>query len=292
MKADIVIASALCVASATAVSAPAAAISLTPVLEGTKPSDSPTIVGGRKADPLRYPVSFQFKVSETEVCTWFLVSSRVLATAGHCVTEGLVVKLSIRGGKDHPETGGMSYQGTCSRSPASLDWALCLLDQPFPLPSDKSIRVTGYEVLNSDPARVRPGTEVEITGFGCITAGAAAAGVYMVGNSAIEKLPPDAVVPGSTDSAPNLIEIIGQPSIPCRGDSGGPAFISADPGTSNIRIVIGINSKTVNQDGIRLGYLSSTSTNAVAAWLRKWSNANGQRICGIHADAKGCRPTE
>jgi len=273
-------------------------LALIPVVEGRRPADSTTVIGGQRADPLRYPVSFRLATSPNEICTWFLVSSRTLATAAHCVVANQNVNMDVNGGDANSATGGASYRGFCDIAPEymkdkSADWALCLLDKPVPLSRDKRIPVTGYEVLNTDASKLKVGDAIEITGFGCRTIGGGVSNVYITGLARVETLPPDAVVPGSTKSSPNLIEIDRNPAILCGGDSGGPAFPAAKDGHMNdLRSVIGINSKTINRDGLGLGYLSAASAPVIVKWIKAWGDQNTQKICGVHAGAMGCRQTE
>ena len=276
----------------------AAPLILTPVLELPEPPppDDFVILLGRPADPARYPVSFRLAVSPSEVCTWFLVAARVLVTAAHCVRRSTAITIKTRSapGSTPPE---LSYNGNCQAAPRypadkSMDWALCLLDLSFPLPNDPRIKAVGYEKLNTHADQLARGQSIEITGFGCRSTGGIVSDVYMVGTAAVAKLPPGVDTLGVTDPTPNYIEIQGDPSILCAGDSGGPAFlVNQAESSGNLRTVIGINSRTVNRDGLSVGYLASASTEDVLAWIRRWAKDNGQRICGVHADARGCRPS-
>jgi hypothetical protein len=270
---------------------------LRPVIELPRPGDSPTIIDGQKADPMNYPVSFQIAISKDEICTWFLVSERVLVTAAHCTLDKGSVQIDVKGGNKNADNGGISFPGKCDRSPkyihdSSQDWALCLLEKSFPLPKNKNIRVIGYEVLNVDDTRLKLGDELQITGFGCTSPAGPVQKVYVIGKVLIDSLPPNAVVPGSTSTSPNLIQVDHFPSKLCGGDSGGPAFLVQDSAAPYIRIVVGVNSKTINKDGLGLGFISSSSTTDVANWIRKWSTENKQKICGLDADASNCRPKE
>lgn len=274
------------------------ALVLKPVLEGIRLGDKPAIIDGRPADPLLYPVSFQLATSPDEVCTWFLVSPRTLVTAAHCVVKNPAVNLKVKGGEENAATGGATFIGTCDVMPAyksdsSADWALCLLDKEFPLPKDKRIPVTGYEVLSTDPQAMSVGNLVEISGFGCKKPGGTLSNAYLIGIAQIEALPPSAVVPGSTKATPHLIEVGRYPSVLCAGDSGGPAFSANKDGSPNTRrMVLGVNSKTVNKDGLGLGYISAASSGVISQWIAKWGTANSQKICGVHKAAQGCRPTQ
>ena len=277
---------------------PAPDLVLTPVLELQAPSqnDAFVIIRGKAADPARYPVSFRLAMSAAEVCTWFLVAPRVLVTAAHCVKDGSAVTIKAKNpapGSAPPE---LTYKGICEASPRypadkSMDWALCLLDLSFPLPTDSRIKVVGYERLNTNVDDVKRDASIQITGFGCKSAGAIVSETYLVGSALVARLPPNVDSHGLMEVTPNYIEIKGNPSILCAGDSGGPAFLLSErDATGHLRTVIGINSRTVNKDGNAMGYLASASTEDVVSWIKRWAKEKGQRICGVHADARACRP--
>lgn len=252
----------------------------------------PLIINGQVANPGDYPVSFQVALRPDLVCTWFLVSSQTLVGASHCLDATMSV--NIEAIVDEP-TGSTKhkFEGPCvvptglARDP-SQDWALCLISPPYPLPRGPRIPVSGYENLNVDADEVVTSAQVEIGGYGCDAENAPVVSTYLIGKASITTVPPAVHVPGLTVSMPNFIELRQAPAILCQGDSGGPAFVYS--GRSRIfRTVIGINSKTAIAIG--RSYLASTSTEQAKKFFKDWATTNGQKLCGVHPDAQGCRPS-
>jgi hypothetical protein len=256
---------------------------LTPVLELDQEETGPAVIDGQQASPGEYPVSFLLKTDQGK-CTWFLIGARTLMTAAHCVSHGA----SIRIEKKKDQTG--AYEGKCERAPGyssdpSQDWALCLLAENYPPPVLYGKPLTGYEVLNTDPAAVKKKKRIQITGFGCDYERGPLDGIYRVGWAEIFEVPPWASLPDVVGRTPNVLMIEKQPSQLCGGDSGGPAFFEPVEG---FRQVIGINSETVYADGY--GYLASTSTEDALDFFNRWAKTHGQKICGLHEDVEDCRP--
>ena len=258
---------------------------LTPVLERHQGSSGPVIIDGQQANTDDYPVSFQL-AGDQGICTWFLISARTLMTAAHCVSDGASIRI------EKPRT--KPYEGQCERSPnypndPSQDWALCLLSTDYPPPVVSGKPLTGYEVLNTDPSALQIGQRIQITGFGCYRENGPLDGIYRVGWAKIADVPPGVRIPGILGKTPNFLKITKLPSGLCSGDSGGPAFEIAER-SPLFRRVIGINAQTIYTLGN--GYLASISTKDALDFFNQWAAKHGQKICGLHKDAKDCRPTK
>lgn len=232
--------------------------------------------GGRPAVPSEWPASF-YTYAAGSSCTSSIVGDRVLLTAAHCVPNGGQIMLT---------KGGMTYRGVCEHAPEygtggnysrTADYAMCAMD--------KSILGVAAERVNTNAHAITVGKRILLTGFGCTTNQGTGGndGVYRIGEANVQSLP---------NGANNDIVANGPAGV-CFGDSGGPAFLMG-PGKS--RVQISVNSRVQNLGGGggtnlgALSYLSSLTSKAGSDFLRKWSTKKGLRLCGMHADAKTCRP--
>lgn len=218
----------------------------------------PTLINGRTANPLDFPASVW-----TRSCTATVVGPQAVFIAAHCVSGGSI-KFSV---------GPNNYSASCRvsreyRGNNTADYAMCETTQP----------VTGiaYESVNLDPARLRVGSEVLLTGYGCIRSGGGGGndGTYRIGESTVIRMP----------SGRNNDIVTQDRAALCFGDSGGPAF-HIDRATGK-RVVISTNSRG---DISRTSYLSATHTTEAKRFFLAWSQATGKKICGVHSDAMGCR---
>lgn len=222
----------------------------------------PTLINGTPADPKDWPASVYASMGNSR-CSATVVGERVLLIAAHCVSSNSRANFSV---------GPNSYQSTCSYSSqypanATADWALCVINKP----------VTGivFEVVNQDPNLVKVGDKVTLTGYGCVNPGSGTGGndgTYRVGTSTVTDVP----------SGNNNDIVTKRGAALCYGDSGGPAFY----GQGETRKVISVNSRG---DISSQSMLSSVSTPSAIAFITSWANRNSQKICGVHADATGCR---
>ena len=116
---------------------------------------------------------------------------------------------------------------------------------------------------------------VRLTGYGCVQPGGGGGndGVFRIGNARVTRLP----------SGSNNDTVTSGGAALCFGDSGGAAYVLDDNGG---RRIFGINSRG---DIRTTSYLSSTYTASFRNFVASWAQSNGQRICGVHADAPGCR---
>lgn len=247
----------------------------------------PMIINGQAASASRYPASFRAGKPGRR-CTWFLVASGALVGAAHCVAgetpdDALpTIELPI---------GEVKHTATCTISSGywkdrSQDWAVCLVSPPAPVPGAVDAPVPGFEALNPRPEVLLALPLLEISGFGCSFSGGPVQTDYLIGSARVEELPPNARVTGSVLPTPHAVKLRRAPNLLCEGDSGGPAFFYQTMSRSH-RVVVGVNSATTVAAGS--SFISSVSTAGAKAFFEKWSKDNGQRICGLHRDAEGCR---
>lgn len=224
----------------------------------------PTLIGGKPADPKDFPASVVASMNGA-VCTATVVGERVLLIASHCVNHNASAKFTV---------GANQYHSICARSPlyrngTDHDLALCL--------TDRSVTGIAFESINIDQNLLKVGDTLQLTGYGCTRQGGGGGndGVYRIGEAKITRLP--------SGSSYDIVTQ-GQSAL-CFGDSGGPAFKYLDAAKSR-RVVVSANSKGNISD---TSYLADTSTQASIKFINEWSSQNNVRICGVHADAAGCR---
>lgn len=233
---------------------------LAPACAGTAYADA-DLIGGTPADPKDFPASVYAK-SSGGACSATVVGERVLAIAAHCVDNGKTVSFSV---------GANQYSARCTHSPDyknddTADYTLCLID--------KAVTGVEYEHLATDGSWCAKDAEVLLTGYGCIRNGGGGGndGVYRTGKAKVTSCP----------SRDNDTVTKGGAAL-CYGDSGGPAFrVEAD----GARVVFGVNSRG---DIRTTSYLSTWTTAKGKAFVKKWREDNGQKICGVDDDATGCR---
>ena len=219
------------------------------------------LIGGRTASLSDWPASVYSSQGNSR-CTSTVVGERVLLIAAHCVSDG---------GKASFKVGGVQYSSICTHSDdyegnATADYSLCAVD--------KVVEGISYEVVNQDKDSVKVGDELLLTGFGCIQPGGGGGndGTYRIGEAKVTRTP---------SGTNNDIVTSGGAAL-CFGDSGGPAFKV----TGTKRVQVSINSRG---DIRTTSYLSALHTDQAKAFFSSWYEKNGQKICGVHKDAKGCR---
>lgn len=221
------------------------------------------LIGGRPADPAEWPASVYASMGDSK-CTGTVVGEKVLLIAAHCVGNGRNASFPAGGGQ---------YVATCTHHPnyasdSTSDYALC-----------KTVSVIAniqYERVQTDPSVLAVGKEVLLTGYGCVNPGGGGGndGTYRIGEANITSLHQ-----GNQD-----IVTRGGAAL-CYGDSGGPAFFYLDAAKKD-RVQISVNSRGNIKD---TSYLSSLSGGRFKSWAEGWRTQNGVKICGLDADAKGCR---
>ncbi|MFM0557115.1 trypsin-like serine protease [Paraburkholderia sediminicola] len=232
-------------------------------------------------NPKGYLASIQTAVDGVHFCTWFMINSRTLVSAAHClynnirdVEFGHLEK--YRANCELPSEFGINHP---------LDLTLCLLEKSYILSDIEKSRGDGFESVETNKKNVKTGKIIRISGYGCHSPGGKVQKEYAIGESRIYKLPPYTHLPGSTEPTPNLIQVRQAPSFLCDGDSGGPAFLFNDD--TGLRSVFGVNAATATL--IESGYLTSLLTEDSKTFLSGWAQKHGQRICGLHSDSVDCR---
>lgn len=227
-----------------------------------KEDGTPVLIGGRAADPKDWPASMYADMNGAR-CTATIVGERVLLIAAHCVKSGGTAKFRAN---------GESYSAVCTHSKdyqrnQTADYTACEIDRP----------VTGvpFEMVNIDPGFVKVGEEILMTGFGCTISGGGGGndGVYRIGESIVARMPQ-----GSDNDL-----VTKGPAVLCFGDSGGPSFkIVGDK-----RYQLAINSRVHFQS--KSSYHSYLASSQGLRFLNAWVDKTGHKICGMHAEATGCR---
>ena len=233
------------------------------------------IIGGRKADPAQWPATFVFANPAGGGCTSTAVGERTIITAAHCIPNGATGIV---------EVGNRQIQVVCTHHPvyrtttggqpdweaqASPDFALCSLAESMPGGQ--------FENIDSKGAGIVLNREVHLLGFGCNQPNGVdgAFGVLFEGDAPIIAVP----------APPNYYTYTNGVAV-CYGDSGGGAYQFQGIGTAR-RLLVAINSRG---NISTLSLLSTTKESGFISWATTWAQANNTRICGIHNDAKGCRP--
>lgn len=221
----------------------------------------PTLIGGRMAEPKDWPASMYADLGGAR-CTATLIGEKVLLIAAHCVNNGGTAKFNAA---------GQNYTAVCTHSKdyatnPTADYNACEID--------RAVTNIPFELINTNPDLIKVGEEILLTGYGCTQPGGKGGndGTYRIGESRVSQLP---------SASSNDIVTVG-PAALCYGDSGGPAFKLI----GNKRFQLSINSRG---DIRTTSYLSSLATTQGKRFLTSWTEKTGLKICGMHADAVGCR---
>lgn len=224
-------------------------------------SFSPMLIGGVPADSAQWPASVYARAGNS-ACSATIVGDRVVFIASHCVGNGGSISFTAHAN---------NYTARCAHHPEykgndTADWTLCLVSRP----------VTGipFEVLGVDKD-VEVGQELLLSGYGCTKPGGGGGndGIFRIGNAKVKGVPYqknyDIVTKGSAAL--------------CFGDSGGAAYLLGEQGA---RHIVGVNSRG---NISTTSYLPAVFAKSFVDWATVWAKNNSVRVCGLHADAVGCR---
>lgn len=244
---------------------------------------TPVLIGGAPADPKEWPASVYASMSGSR-CSATVVGPRTLLIAAHCVSNGGTASFSV---------GSNRYTSRCThwdqyRRNSTADLAMCLIDR----------EVVGipYERMLTEASKLSRDLQVQLSGYGCIRPGGGGGndGIFRIGTAKVTRLP----------SGTNYDVVTVGGAALCFGDSGGAAYLwdklvrqpfefllgksieMLGELVAVPRYVFGVNSRG---DIRQTSYLSNTYGEQPQAFIRGWADRNGQKICGIHPDATGCR---
>ncbi len=226
------------------------------------PEQQHALIDGREANPADYPVSF-FSQQGNSRCTAFLIGADVLSLAAHCVGNGRSASFPYA---------GKSYTSVCAHAPeykdnVTADWALCKVSEV--------VAGAVAEVISQDAADCSVGATILLTGYGCTKPGGSDSpdGKYRIGEAKIKSCPVGTNYDIKTADGAAV----------CFGDSGGPSFKIFPDGSRKVL------ANTSRGDITEVSFLSSLSSPPAKAFYLDWSQKNGSKICGVHADATQCR---
>lgn len=222
------------------------------------------VLGGEKAAASHWPATFVFRTPSGSGCTSTLVGSRVVLTAAHCIANGGSAFLHAPG-----NVVGM----TCNHHPAyatdiSADYALCLLDAPFPKPT------LGYEYIDIGTA-LEVDSTLWLLGYGCTTnQGDLDFGNLYQGLTTVK------------DTSYNSFALTEGGAAVCYGDSGGAAYrVASNAMISKQRQIVGIASRG---DIDTVSLLSATGLTVFSDWAKQWAQNRSVNICGVRGSTADC----
>lgn len=225
-------------------------------------AQQPSLIGGTPAPAADWPASVYASMGNAS-CSATVIGERVLLIASHCVGNGGTARFTVLSNQ---------YSAVCSHTAgypnnSTYDWALCLID--------RKVEGVPYENLATDGDGLSVGTVLRLTGYGCIRRGGGGGndGVFRIGTAPVIDLPSGSDADITTRGSAAL----------CYGDSGGAAYLEKSDGT---RVIVAVNSRG---NISTTSYLPDVRHPQFKAKIASWKVSSGQKICGIDADAVGCR---
>jgi secreted trypsin-like serine protease len=254
---------------------------------------SPKILGGVTAKRADWPATLVFTTDSGDYCTATVIGERVIITAAHCIVDNRVGQVTWN--NDHIRVNcaphdeyidSPRFQGdlACHLRLLPDEFAACTADVALCVIADSERKfapnVGRYErIRKTSPAAV-VGNKVTLLGYGCTDESIKSNGVLSFGPAAIEHMSsPDPSADHDTTLA-RFMETHGVGV--CNGDSGGAAYSTVD---KKAREIIGINSRGNLTKGSDLVNVVDAR---IAAFLKKFGEANQLLICGVDEAATNC----
>jgi V8-like Glu-specific endopeptidase len=243
------------------------------------------VVGGTATKTDNFPATGELAIPR-EFCTGTAVGTHTVLTAAHCIDHKKPATIKL---------GGKTVKLTCWRHPdykpsgdcapnkndqCTADVALCKAEAKIDLGNAK------YEVVQTKADAVKLEADIVMVGYGCTADNKKDHGVAYTGKAKIGRLS----TPDGTKPEHKFLITIGG-AVTCGGDSGSGAF---DVDDAKKRFLIAVSSARMKGgDGttpdLTHSMMVQVTDKRVVDFLKKWGDDNKTKICGIHADAAGCR---
>lgn len=267
--------------------------------------------GGEKAVTDEWPVALYATIDTPrgpESCTAALVGKEALLTAAHCVPFTNVISFGFARALYWADCMISERYGITSAKDPSADYALCKVRKG----GVSAPPGTKYESIDitTDPDQL-VGKPVILTGFGCISNLASDQsqidGFYRIGRNIIVETSSATHPQRGTDYyRPNQMDNLitmgsdpktgGDPTLAnlCPGDSGGPAYRTANGSYYPSRQIVAINSGVLYADKDKKQFdaslLSATGAADFVTWARNWAHSIAKvELCGVETRTLPCR---
>ncbi len=225
----------------------------------------PLVENAIAATPVFWLASF-YSI-KPEPCSGTVIGNKVVLIAAHCLRQNKQVTLIIRNKR---------IKADCTIAPGyhdgdkHKDIAVCELSEPVRVP---------FETISTNTKYTEVGKKVYLTGFGCEDPSKPPESssnrfVFRYGGTKLHRVTAES----------DFLVTRGKVAL-CLGDSGGGTYVFFDDSESGSRRLVGVNSFV----GHPFSYITRLDKKWAADFLKSWSEKRNLKICGLHADATGCR---